>query len=181
MSVTPRFSAQRFTNVLSSATGLQGSALRGALSRIGQQGVVNQGTTTTTRDAKMVLRRLEREGVIDDARAAEATFRKAERVANVAARVQDKGRRDDRMAEYNKERMNDSVVREQKHSVSIFGDATSQHKVSAFGGPGSTPHVSVGGGVTTHTMAGVASGSPLQMAQPIILPPKPQIRDIPFD
>ena len=181
MSFTPRFSAQRFTRTLSAATGMASGALKNTLSRFGKQGMLRDGTTAI--ETKAVLRQLEKSGAIEDARAAERIFNKENRVAERMGKVIDRGRREDRLAAYNKERAMGGLVHQQAHKVSAFDTGTGgqAHSVSAFGSV--THTVSAGGSMTTKTSAGMAGGSPLQMARPLDVPAqtKPILKDIPFD
>lgn len=129
MSLGPRFSANKFQNVLKSALGTGATGVQKALTHIGAQKSLQ--SVTTVKDAKKILSKLESSGAVGDARRAREVMRKAERVASVADRMQQQQLKEQRLVELDSGRpmYKDSVVRQQAHGVSISGE-TNSHSVS---------------------------------------------------
>ncbi len=185
MSLTPKFSAQRFQSVLKTALGRGGDSVQSAMTHIGAQGMLKTGATA--RDAKEILRKLEKTGAISDHGRAMREYDRQERVAVASARMHDTEVRHDRLTELHvgqaadaagrganqgmdvgKGRGSDSVVREQAHGVSILGGQNLNNHSVGIGQ--AIANKSVGGGLVVGSHGPI---TPVQLAKPLL--------DIPFD
>lgn len=132
MAIGPRFSAQKFTQVMQNALGAKGSgAVRQALTHLGAQRLLQNGATV--KDVREVISKMKKEGTVQDADHAERVLKTEERIAARVQQNRETERRKDYVAEYMaaSQAAGDSVVREQAHGVSIISDKSSgQHLVS---------------------------------------------------
>lgn len=174
MSLTPRFSAQKFTSVLSRAMGTGAGGVQKALTHIGAQKSLQSGVTV--QDARRVMQKLKSSGAITDERGASDAFKRAERVANFASRMQKQNMRDERLATYRAERsLADDIVARNAHSVSAHGDSSAGKHATSI-----TDAIKKKSGASAMFGPPKMSSGPVQLVKQINLPHAP-LQDIPFD
>lgn len=124
MSLGPRFSANKLQTVLRGALGGGSDSVQKALVHIGAQKVLKTGATT--KDAKVIMRKLQASGAIKDDSHARAVFKQAERVADAADRMRVRQTKEDRLKEFDASRkiesLAQSIVDAHQHGTSIIGD-----------------------------------------------------------
>lgn len=176
MALTPRFSAQKFTGVLSRAMGTGAGGVQKALMHIGAQKALQSGVST--KDARQIMRKLQTSGAITDERGARDAFKRAERVANFASRVQQQQMRDERLQQYRTERsLADDIVQRNAHSVTAVGP---QQRKTATSSIADVMKAKEKNQNDTGASSTSARSAPVQLAKPGNFS-HASLQDIPFD
>lgn len=155
--------------------GTGASGAQKALTHIGAQKALQAGVST--KDARQIMRKLQSSGAITDERASADAFKRAERVANFASRMQREHVREERLQEYRAQRsLGDDIVARNAHGVSAIGQQQqAQHATSIVDAMKAKKTNGAGGAAPTSQRGGI-----VQLVKPIELPRAP-LQDIPFD
>ncbi len=149
--------------------GTGASGVQKALTHIGAQKALQSGVSV--QDAKRVMQKLKSSGAITDERGAADAFKRAERVANFASRMQKQNLRDERLAVYHKERsLAADIVSRNAHAVSVSGDSSAGRHAT-----------SISDVAKKKSSQAASAAAPIQLAKPITVPHATPLQDIPFD
>ena len=177
MAFGPKFSATKLTGILKTALGTNSGGVAKAMLHLGAQKMLKTGASV--KDAKALIQKLERGGTLGDKGLAHREFDRQERVANQISRARNDDLKKQRVDDLRQAQANDSVVRQQAHSVSAISDRQGQHSVTAGGGARQAGLA----GSTSSSASSVsrASTGPVQLVQTPQIPKDKPVMDIAID